>query len=124
MVKVRDKIKLYRDAKSLEVIALFDTGSARSYVAKGVADKLGYEPYPQPIKVPLAVENYEAEVIGYLPAIIEVAGYKLPEVEALGVIDKLRVEAIIGVNIMGPYEIALEKDRIILKRVPPRSYLF
>ena len=106
------------------MIALFDTGSARSYVAKDVADKLGYESYPQPIKVPLAVENYEAEVLGYLPATIEVSGYKLPEVEALGVIDKLGVEAIMGINIMEPYEITLEKDRIVLKRIPPRSYLF
>ena len=124
MVKTRDRVLLYKDAKSLEVIALFDTGSARSYVAKDVADRLGYEPYPQPIKVPLAVENYEAEVLGYLPAIIEVAGYKLPEVEALGVVDKLRVETIIGINIMEPYEITLEKDRIVLKRIPPRSHLF
>ncbi len=123
-MKVRDRIKIYKDDRSVEVEALFDTGSAKSYLAERVAVKLGYEPYPKPVKVPLAVEDYLAEVVGDLPVYLEIAGYRLPERELLGVIRKLRVEAVIGVNIMEPYEIILEKDRVAFRRTPPRAHLF
>ena len=68
-MKVRDRIRIYRDGRSVEVEALFDTGSARSYLAERVASELGYELYPEPRKVPLAVKGRYAEVIGYVPAV-------------------------------------------------------
>ncbi len=122
-MKVRDRVKLYKDDKSIEVEALFNSGSARSYVSDRVAEKIGYEPYPRPIKVYLAVEGYEAEVIGYITAFLEIADYVLPELEILGVIKGLRVDAIIGVNVMEPYQIILEKDKVTFKVVPPRAFL-
>jgi hypothetical protein len=124
MVKVRQMIKVHGGEKAIEVSALFDTGSGKSYLDEGVAEKLGYERYPEPIKVPLAVKGEEAEVIGRLHAYIEIAGYKLPEEETIGVIRDLAVEGIIGLNIIEPYNIILEKDRIRLREYPPRSFLF
>lgn len=123
MVKVLDRVRMYKNDKFLDVNALFNTGSAKSYVAERVAKGLGYKQYDKPRKVPLAVENYEAEVIGGLTCFLEIAGYRLPIEETLGVIKDLRVDVIIGIDIIELYEIALERDRITLKRVPPMPYL-
>ncbi|MFQ6076729.1 MAG: retropepsin-like aspartic protease [Candidatus Bathyarchaeia archaeon] len=125
MVKVRDKIGLSKDGRRLEVIALFDTGSGGSYLSDQVAERIGYERYPQPRRIPLAVRAKEAELIGYVPVVdVEVAGYVLPEKETLGVIKDLYVDAIIGLNLIGKYNIILEKDRIGFKEYPPRTFLF
>jgi len=123
MVKVRDKVKVYKDHRSIEVLALFDTGAGKSYLNEKVAERLGYEPYPEPIRVPLAVEDKYAEVVGRLHVYLEIAGYRLPEEETLGVIKGLREEAIIGINIIEPYGIVLEKDKIIFRRYPPQALL-
>ena len=124
-MRVRERIKIFKDDKCVEVEALFDTGSARSYLAEHIACELGYELYDKPRRVPLAVKGGFAEVIGYVPAVeIEIAGYRLPERETLGVIKDLLADAIIGVNIMEPYQIILEKDRVTFRTVPPRAYLF
>lgn len=125
MVKVRDRIRIYKNDKRLEVIALFDTGSGKTYLNDRVAEKIGYEMYPESRKVPLAVENKEAEVIGYAPAVdVEIAGYVLPEKETIGVVKDLREDAIIGLNLIEAYNIILEKDRIKLKGYPPKTFLF
>lgn len=123
MVKVRDRVKIYKDRRFIEVLALFDTGAGRSYLNDKVAERLGYEPYPEPIRVPLAVEGKYAEVVGRLHVYLEVAGYRLPEEETLGVIKDLREEAVIGVNIIEPYGIVLEKDKISFRRYPPQAFL-
>ena len=104
--------------------ALFDTGSSESYLSEKVAGKVGYERYEKPLKVPLVVEGYDAENIGYSTCLLEIAGYRLPTIKVLGVIKGLRVDAIIGIDIIEPYEITLEKDRITFKRSPPGPYLF
>jgi len=124
MVKVRDKVRVYKEDKILDVLALFDTGSGKSYLSESVAEKVGYEKYPKPVRVPLAVKEKEAEVIGRLHAYIEIAGYKLPEEETIGVVKDLMADAIIGLNVIEAYNIILEKDRIRLKEYPPRSFLF
>lgn len=124
MVKVRDKVRVYKEDKVLEIIALFDTGSGKSYLSDSIAEKVGYEEYPEPIRVPLAVKGKEAEVIGYLHAYLEINGYRLPEKETIGVVKDLTVDAIIGLNIIEPYNIILEKDRIRFKEYPPKSFLF
>ena len=124
MVKARDKIKVYRDGRCLEVTALFDTGAGGSYLSDRVVEGIGYESYPQPRRVPLAVKEKEADVIGYVPAVdIEIAGYILPEKETIGVIKNLYVDAIIGLNLIEKYSITLEKDRISFREYPPRAFL-
>lgn len=125
MVKVRDKLKLHKDGRSLEVVALFDKGSGKSYLSSHAAEKIGFERYPEPRRVPLAVEGKEAEVIGYVPAVdIEIAGCLLPEKETVGVVKGLREDAIIGLNLIEAYGIILERDRITLKEYPPKTFLF
>lgn len=79
-MRVRGRVKICRDDKSVEVDALFDAGSARSYLSDRVATQLGYEPYDKPRRVPLAVKDRYAEVVGHVPAVeVEIAGYRLPE---------------------------------------------
>lgn len=123
MVKVQDKIKVYRNERSIEVNALFDTGSGGSYLSDRVSDKLGYEEYPEPLHVPLAVKGKEAEVIGRLHAYVEVVGCKLPEEETIGVVRNLYVDAIIGLNLIEKYGIVLEKEKISFREYPPRAFL-
>ena len=123
MVKVIDKIRLFKNDKCVEVEALFDTGAGKSYVSKRVAEVLGYERYEKPREVQLAVKNFKAKVIGYLVAHVEIAGYVLPEVEVFGVIEDLVRDVIIGLNIIEPYEIVLERDRVRFKRIPPTTLL-
>jgi len=116
-------IEVYKDHRSIEVLALFDTRAGKSYLMAKVAERLGYEPYPEPIRLPLAVEGKYAEVVGRLHVYLEIAGYRLPEEETLGVVKGLREEAIIGVNIIEPYGIVLEKDKISFRRYPPQVLL-
>ena len=124
LVKVRDSIKVYRNGRCLEVVALFYTGAGGSYLSERVAEKIGYERYPQPRKVPLAVREKEAEVVGYVPTVdIEMTGYILPEKETIGVIRDMHVDAIIGLNLIEKYNITLEKDKIGFREYPPRAFL-
>jgi len=123
MVKAYDKIKVSRDGNLIEVVALFDTGAGGSYLNDRVAEKLGYEEYPEPIPIPLAVEKKEAEVVGRLRVFIEVAGYGLPEEELIGVIRDLRVNAIIGRNLIEKYGILLEEEKISFREHPPKASL-
>jgi len=123
VVKVRDRIKVCRDDRCIEVIALFDTGSGKSYINERAARELGYEKYPEPRKVHLAVKGAVAEIVGYVTAYLEIAGHRLPEVETLGVIKDLAIKAIVGLNIIEPYGIILEKERIRFRQTPPTTYL-
>ena len=124
MVKARDRIKVYKDGRFLEVVAIFDTGAGGSYLSDRAAKEIGYEEYPQPRRVPLAVKEKEAEVVGYMRAVdIEVAGYVLPEKETIGVIKDLNVDAIVGLNLIEKYNITLEKDAVAFREYPPRAFL-
>jgi predicted aspartyl protease len=123
MVKVERRIRVHRDGRVLEALALFDTGSRRSYLSKEFAEKVGYEPYKEPKKVPLAVKGKFANVIGRTTVFLEVEGYVLPEEEAVGVIEDLAVDAIIGLNIMESYGIYIENDKIRFKHIPPTSMI-
>lgn len=123
MVKVKAKIRLIKRPRSVEVEALFDTGSGKSYVDEDVGKQLGYEPYDRPRKVPLAVEGRYAEVLGYIVVDIEMLGYTLPSKEILEVVRGLRENAIIGLNIIEPYGILLERERVRFREYPPRTYL-
>jgi len=121
LVKATGKIKLIKDGKVINIEALFDTGAGKSYVDKKIAEFLGYEKYEKPVYIDLAIKNSKAKVIGYLVARVEIEGYLLPEVEVFGVIDGLIKDAIIGLNIIEPYEIILEKDKVRFRRIPPTT---
>lgn len=123
MVKAYERIKVLRGDKCIEVTALFDTGSGKSYLSEGVARKLGYELYEKPYTIPLAVKGKYAEVIGYVPAYLEILGYRTPGVEALEVVKDLFVDAIIGRNIMDAYDIIVSKEGIRFMRDPPTPTL-
>ncbi|MCC6027044.1 MAG: retropepsin-like domain-containing protein [Archaeoglobus sp.] len=123
MVKVEKRIKVHKNGKAVEALALFDTGSRRSYISKELAEKVGYEPYKEPKKVPLAVKGKFANVIGRTTVFLEIEGYVLPEEETVGVIKDLAVDAIIGSNIMESYGIYIENDEIKFKHIPPTSMI-
>jgi hypothetical protein len=123
MVKVERRIRVHRDGRVLEALALFDTGSRRSYFSKDFAEKIGYEPYREPKEVPLAVRDKYGKLVGDTTVYIEVEGYILPEREVVGVIEGLRVDAIIGLKIMESYGIYIENDEIKFKHVPPTSMI-
>ena len=121
MVRVEKRIKVHREGKVFEVTALFDTGSRRSYFSKEFAEKLGFEPYREPKEVPLAVKGKTAKLIGDTVVYIEVDGWLLPEREVIGVIEDLRIDAIIGLNIMESYGIYIEEDELKFREKPPTS---
>jgi hypothetical protein len=123
MVKAEKKIKVHKDGRVLEAHALFDTGSRRSYFSKEFAEKIGYEPYREPKEVPLAVKGRYGKLVGDATVYIEVEGYILPEREIIGVIEDLRVDAVIGLNIMESYGIYIEDDEIKFKHIPPTSMI-
>ena len=58
-------------------------------------------------------------VIGRTAVFLEVDGYLLPEEETIGVVEGLRVDAIIGLNLMEKFGIRIEGDEIRFKEVPP-----
>jgi hypothetical protein len=123
MVKVEKKIRVHKNGKDVEAVALFDTGSRRSYLSKEFAEKVGYESYKEPKKVPLAVKGKFANVIGRTAVFLEVEGYILPEEEIVGVIEDLAVDVIIGLNIMESYGIYIENNEIKFKCIPPTSMI-
>jgi hypothetical protein len=116
-------VRVHKDGKVVEVVALFDTGSRRSYFSKEFAEKIGYEPYEKPKEVPLAVRGKYGKLVGDATVYIEVEGYILPERETIGVIEDLRVDAIIGLNIMESYGIYIENNEIKFKHIPPTSMI-
>jgi hypothetical protein len=123
MVKVERRIRVHRDGRVLEALALFDTGSRRSYFSKVrlsiglVPDLLGE------VEVPLAVRGKYGKLVGDTTVYIEVEGYILPEREVVGVIEGLRVDAIIGLNVMESYGIYIENNEVKFKHVPPTSMI-
>jgi hypothetical protein len=123
MVKVEKIVRVIKEDKLLEVLALFDTGSRRSYLSRNLAEKIGYEPLRESKMIPLAVEGEYAELVGWAVVELEVEGYRLPEREVLGVIDGLLADAVIGLNIMESCGIYIENDEIKFKNIPPTSMI-
>ncbi len=121
MVKVLKKIIIRKADKSMEVMALFDTGSRGSYINDKIAEKLGYEKFRETKLIPLAVEGKYAEMLGDIAVRIEVDGYELPERELLGVIRNLAVDVVIGINIMEKYGIYIGDDELKFRYRPPSS---
>jgi hypothetical protein len=119
MVKVEKRVMVHKDGRAFEARTLFDTGSRGSYFSKSFAEKLGYEPLKEPRRIPLAVRGKYAELIGWTVVDLEVEGFILPEKEAIGVIDDLLIDMIVGLNIMEKYGIYIENDEIKFKHIPP-----
>jgi hypothetical protein len=123
MVEVEKRIRVHKNGKVVETVALFDTGSRRSYFSKSFAEKIGYEPRKEPEEIPLAVKGKNAKLVGDTTVYIEVEGYILPERETIGVIENLRMDAIIGLNIMESYGIYIEENKIKFRHYPPTSMI-
>jgi hypothetical protein len=123
MVKVEKIVRVIKEDKLLEVLALFDTGSRRSYLSRNLAEKIGYEPLRKPKMIPWAAEGRYAELVGWAVVELEIERYRLPEREVLGVIDGLLADAVIGLNIMESYGIYIENDEIRFKNIPPTSMI-
>jgi hypothetical protein len=121
MVRVEKEIRIHKGGRVVRARALFDTGSRGSYFSDKLAEKIGYEPYEVAREVGLAVEGKTARVIGRTAVFIEVDGYLLPEEETIGVVEGLRVDAIIGLNLMEKYGIYVERDELKFKEIPPSS---
>ena len=121
LVRIEKRIRVHKENKVFEAMALFDTGSRRSYFSREFAEKLGFEPYGEPKEVPLAVKGETAKLIGRTTVYLEVDGYILPEEETIGVIEDLRVDAIIGLNIMESYGVYIEGDELKFRQQPPTS---
>jgi hypothetical protein len=72
MVKVEKIVRVIKEDKLLEVLALFDTKSRRSYLIRNLAEKIGYEPLMEPKMILLAVEGKYAELVGWAVVELEV----------------------------------------------------
>jgi len=111
--------------KSVDVEALLDTGATRSFVYVGVAEKLGYTRFDKPREVLLATRDGKAYFVGELVARVIIEGFELPLSHVFGVVGGLRYPVIIGMDIMEPYEIALDVKtaKAFFKRFPtnPRN---
>lgn len=125
MTQVRGRFKVCRGERCVEPTALFDTGSSLTYISERVAEKIGFNLYPEPKTVPLAVLDKEAEVIGDLTVSLEIDGCPMPRRETLEVIRNLRFEAIVGLDIIEKYDVVLDtkNGRVRLKKYPPEVVL-
>ena len=125
MTQVKGEIKILSGEKWLELTALFDTGSTLTYISETAAGKIGFNPYPKPKTVPLAVLDKEAEVLGDVTVSLEIDECPMPRRETIEVIRGLRFEAIVGLDIIEKYDIVLDtkNGRVKLKNYPPEVVL-
>jgi len=125
LTQVKGKLKIRNGEKWMEPTALFDTGATLTYISERVAKKIGFNLYPEPKKVPLAVLDKEAEVIGDLTVSLEIDGCPMPRRETLEVIKDLRFDAIVGLDIIEKYDVILDtkNGRVRLKNYPPEVVL-
>ena len=125
MTQVKEKIKILTGEKTMELTALFDTGSTLTYISERAAEKIGFNPYPEPKTVPLAVLDKEAEVLGDVTVSLEIDGCPMPRRETIEVIRGLRFEAIVGLDIIEKYDVVLDtkNGRVKLKNYPPEVVL-
>ena len=119
--RIVGRVGLRTEAKSINVESLLDTGATKSYISSKLADELGYVKYREPRKVMLAVKNTEGLVIGYLTAAVVINGCELPLEHTFGVVEELRHDAVIGMDIMEPYDIELDvkEGKAKFRKFPP-----
>jgi predicted aspartyl protease len=119
-MQILDEVVLSTREKCRKVKALFDTGAVHSYVSDKVAEELGYERYKTPRLIP------QGEEIGEIPGVrVTIGGCEMPHSHTFGVLRGLRHEAVIGMDIMEPYQIRLdhEKGKPYLEKCPPEVEL-
>jgi len=119
--RVLSKVGLTVQGKGIDVEAIFDTGSTRSFVSLQLAEKLGYVRYDRPKEVLLAIKDKKASMTGELIARVTILGYELPLSHVFGVIEALNHDTIIGMDMMEPYEILVDakEGKVSFKRFPP-----
>lgn len=126
-MQVKDKVLVCTldGKKCKEVLALFDSGSRRTYIDEEVAEELGFDRYPEPRHIQLAVKGRKALAIGSKTYDFVVAGYKMPLSMGVEVVRELVVDVIIGTDFMEAFEIELDltEGKVRLKRSPPEAYL-
>jgi predicted aspartyl protease len=119
--RVVGRVELRTEAGGVEAEALFDTGATKSFVSSRLADELRYVKYREPKKVMLAVEGMEGLVVGYLVARVVIDGCELPLEHAFGVVEGLRHDVVIGMDVIEPYDVELDvkEGRARLRKSPP-----
>jgi len=124
--RIVGSVELRVGNRSLRTSALFDTGATKSYVSLKLAEKLKFVRYDEPREVLLAVEGKKAYVVGYLTAKVIIDKCELPLEHTFGVIEGLREDIIIGMDIIEPYEIILDmrEGKVKFKKYPPALELF
>lgn len=127
-MQVVEKVTIHSlDKKRREgVEALFDTGAKSSFISEKVAEKIGFVIFEKPLKVPLATEGNEAEIIGSSTIFLTLDGYELPLPCAFNVTKGLRKDLIVGTSLMEEFDIKLdlEKGKVRLEKTPPEVVLF
>ena len=110
-MQVRDKIKVCKDGKCIEVIALFDTGADISVISEKVAEKLGFNKYKEPISIGSAYKGKEGQEVGDLVAELEIGGCRMNRRSILYVVRDLEEDVIIGMNIIEHFKVRLDLER-------------
>ena len=125
MTQVKGRLTLRSGEKHVRMTALFDTGATLTYINETVAEKIGFNPYPKPKTVPLAVLEKEAEVLGDITVSLEIDGCLMPRRETVEVIGDLRFDAIVGLDIIEKYDVILDtkNGRAKLRNCPPEVVL-
>jgi len=115
------RVVLRAGSRAVEAEALFDTGAAKSFVDVSIAEKLGYVKYGKPKEILLATKNVKAYAIGYLVARATIEGVELSLEHVFGVVKDLRHAIVIGMDIIEPYEIALDvkEGKVKFRKYPP-----
>jgi predicted aspartyl protease len=114
------RVTLTVGGRSVEVEAFFRY-TTRSFVNVGVAEKLGYTRFDKPREVLLATRDSKTYFVGELVARVTIEGFELPLSHVFGVVSGLRYPAVIGMDIMEPYEIVLDvkAGKVFFRRFPP-----
>lgn len=110
-MQVRDKIKICKDGKCIEAIALFDTGADVSVVSESLAKKLGFNRYEEPISIGSAYRGKEGQEVGDLVAELEIGGCRMNRRSILYVVHDLAEDVIIGMNIIEHFKVKLDLGR-------------
>ncbi len=124
--RILGDVELHANGESVKASALFDTGATKSYTSLKLAEKLAFVRYEKPKEVLLAVEDAKTRMVGYLTAKVVINECELPLEHTFGVVDGLREDVIVGMDIIEPYELILDvkEGKVKFKKYPPTLELF